>query len=402
MGWPTIAVEFDMFNGPLTALASNTWNDRVGDVKRFSIRRGRQNELGRIEAGQAFVTLDNTTREYNPLGAFGHAPGLAGIQPMRKIRISAVWSAVTYRLFTGYVTAWPPEYPGGMDAEMTLQCVDAFKYFALKKLNGAYASEFTGDSIGTWLTNINWPAADRQIFAGQSQIQAGTFVNTPALEHFRNVEAVENGVFFVDGQGRPTFHNRFYRLTNSGSAAAIFGDTLDDSEVPYLNFTSSYDDTYIYNEARITRTGGTEQVAEDTTSQADFFTRTYTKTLPLLTDNEALGLAEWIVGRYADPLFRFTAVTLSGYMNDSTWPHILGRSIGERVTINARTIDDVMPPVGTMVTQDCFIEGIAHTVDPENARWECVFQLSPADSLTYWVLDSTTLSKLGTTTRLAY
>jgi len=392
MAWPTLLIEIAFGDAPLTAIASNIWTDITAYVISFSTKRGRQNTLGRIEAGTAELVLDNSDRRFDP--TYTSSPYSPNVVPMKKLRISATYSGTTYRLFVGHIESWPPDWPGGLDATTTIRCSDAFKYFALKKLNGAYSNEFTNWSIDTWLTNISWPAADRSLASGQSQIQSGTFTNTPALQHFQNVVDVENGLFFMGGDGKATFQNRHYRLTNSLSSVATFGDGA--GELPWLHVTSRYDDTNLWNEARVTRTGGTEQVATDTASQAAYFTRTLTKNLPLYTDAEALALAQWLVGVYASPLFQFMSVTLDGLMDDLLWPHMLSRALSERITITERP-----PPISaSIITQECYIEAIAHEVGSD--YWRTTFQVSPASALTYWVLQDAVYGVLNVTTRLAY
>lgn len=399
MAWPSLLVEIAFTDPPLTANASNTWVDITAYVIAISTRRGRSDALGRIEAGTAQLVLDNSDRRFDP--TFAASPYYPNVVPMRKIRVSAVYAATTYRLYTGYVQAWPPDWPGGLDATTTIGCVDAFVYFASKKLNGAYSNEFSGDSINTWLTAIGWPAADRLVFAGQSQIQSGTFVNTPALQHFQNVVDVESGLLFMAPNGRVTFHNRFWRLTNSRTSAATFGDAAS-GELPWLRLNSSYDDQQIWNEARITATGGTEQVATDSASQAAYFTRTLTRTLPLLTNNEALGLAQYLVALYANPIFRFTSIVLDGLMDDLLWPHILGRAISDRITVIQRP-----PPIGVAIQQDCYIEAVSHDIQAteQGTFWRVTFGLSSAEALagsSFWILQDAVYGVLNSTTRLAY
>lgn len=399
MGFPVAYVEIDPFNGPLTANASNSYLEQSAYNTGFTITRGRSNELGRIEAGRADIPLDNPDRWYSESSGLGGF----GLRPMRKVRIRCTYGATTYYLFTGYLEDMQFSYRRALDADVVWRCVDAFKYFASVKLNGAYTNENTKWSIDTWLTNIDWPAADRQLFLGASSVQAGTFVNTPALTHFRNAEAAESGLFFIDGQGRPTFHDRYYRLTNSLTSAATFGDDLAGAELPLLTFGVAWGDQFIWNEARITRTGGVEQVAEDTTSQADYFTRTYTATLPMADDNEALGLAQYFVSRYKEPSFRFTHVVLDGLMDDDLWPYMLGLNIGDRITVRSRVIgfQAVTDPT-QVVEQDCYIEGIRHDVTFDPISWRTTFQLSPVDALQYWILENATYGILDSTTRLGY
>lgn len=397
MAWPTILVQVAFVDPPLTAIGSNTWVDVTAYVKSFTTKRGRSDALNRVEAGTATVVLDNSDRRFDPTFAAGaYYPNVV---PMKKIRISATYSAVTYRLFTGFIESWPPDWPGGLDVYTTISCVDAFKYFALKKLNGAYANEFCNWTIDTWLTNIGWPAGvgDRFLYPALSQIQSGTFVNVPALTHFQNAADVESGIFFIDPSGAPTLHDRHYRLTNSLTSLATFDDSAA-ATLPWLKLTDAYDDQQIWNEARITRTGGVEQVATDAASQAAYFTRTLTRTLPMLNDTEALNLAQWLVALYGLPIFRFTSMTLDGLMDDALWPWILSLAISQRITVTQHP-----PPLGTAITQECYIEGVAFDVAQDH--WFATFGLSSAEAIvgsSYWILDDPVYSVLDSTTRLTY
>lgn len=399
MAWPTIAVAIAFGDPPLTALASNVWTDITSYVISFSTRRGRSDALGRIEAGQASLVLENADRRFDPTYTSGaYYPDVV---PMAKIRIRATYSAVTYDLYTGFVEGWPPNWPGGLIATTTIRCVDAFTYFAKVKLNGAYSNEFTGDSVNTWMTNIGWPVADREIYFDATQIQAGTFVNTPALQHFQNVADVESGLFFMQGNGKAFGQNRYWRQENSLTSQATFDDATG-AALPYLNVSSVYDASQVFNEVRITRTGGTEQVAEDTASQDAYFTRTLTKTLPLSTDVEALGLAEYLVSLYATPIFRFTSVTLDGNMLDALWPYMLDLGLSERITIK-----QLPPPITSAIEQQCYIESIEHRVDsrPDGQYWETTFGLSSAATgagSTFWVLEDAIYGVLDSTTRLGF
>jgi len=399
MAWPTLDISIAFGDPPLTPLASNAWTDITSYVISFTTRRGRADALSRMEAGSATLVLDNQDRRFNPAYAVGaYAPDVV---PMVKIRIRATYSAVVYDLFVGHVSSWPPDSSGGLSVTTTIQCVDAFTFFASVKLNGAYSNEFCNWSIDTWLTNIGWPAADRTLASASSQIQAGTFVNTQALSHFQNVADVESGLFFMGADGKATFQNRYYRMTNSLTSAATFDDAAG-ATLPFLSTMSTYDDAQIWNEVRVTRTGGTEQVATDAASQAAYFTRTLTRSLPMLSDTEALSLAQYLVGVYANPIFRYTSVTLDGNMVDALWPYMLGLAISQRITIL-----QAPSPTAVQISTDCFIESIAHevTATEDGTFWRTTFGLSSAEGTAggaFWVLDSTTYSVLDSTTKLGY
>lgn len=399
MSWPTLLVEIAFGDAPLVALASNTWVDVTSYVVSISTRRGRSDALSRIEAGTATIVLDNSDRRFDP--TFASGAYYPNVVPMKKIRISATYAAVTYRLFTGFVSSWPPDWPGGLDVQTTIGCVDAFTYFARVKLNGAFSNEFTGNSVNTWMDNIGWPVADRQIYFNAAQIQGGTFVNTPALQHFQNVADIESGLFFMEGNGQAFGQDRYWRLTQSRTPVATFGDAAS-GELPWLKLSSSYDDSQIWNEARVTRTGGVEQVATDTTSQAAYFTRTLTRQLPLSSDTEALALAQYLVALYGPAVFRFTSMTLDGLMDDTLWPYMLGLAISNRITVKQRP-----PPITAAIQQDGYVESISHDIraDDRGTFWYTTFSLSSAEALagsSFWIVEDSVYGVLDSTTRLGY
>jgi hypothetical protein len=189
------------------------------------------------------------------------------------------------------------------------------------------------------------------------------------------------------------FHNRFYRLTNSRTSVVTFGDAAS-GELPWLTLESSYDDSQIWNEARITRTGGTEQVATNATSQAAYFARTLTRTLPLLTDTEALALAQWLVALYA-------------LADLSVYQHHAGRPDGRSAVAVYAPAHDQPAHHGQAApaadhardAADCYVESVAHDIEArENGTfWRVTFGLSSAEALagsSFWILQDATYGVL--------
>lgn len=122
---------------------SPTWTDVTGYVKKVSTRRGRDNEVGQVEAGTATVLLDNADGRFSPRRASSPSPYAGNIVPRRQVRISAiVGGATTHRLFTGYAERWSITHPGGGDyAESQLDCVDAFKILSTTKMQDFYGEK---------------------------------------------------------------------------------------------------------------------------------------------------------------------------------------------------------------------------------------------------------------------
>src|SRR6266498_1199362 len=107
----------------LPTASTQTWTNVTPYVRQLAIRRGRQNELARVEAGTLDLLLDNRDARFNPENAAG--PYFGNLVPKRQIR---VWfrSGVTEQLaFTGFVGGWPQEWPdSGTDALVRLSAVD--------------------------------------------------------------------------------------------------------------------------------------------------------------------------------------------------------------------------------------------------------------------------------------
>jgi hypothetical protein len=186
-------------------------------------------------------------------------------------------------------------------------------------------------------------------------------------------------------------------LTNSATSLYTYSDIAAEGG-GYVEVVPAYDDTFLYNLVKITRSGGTTQTASDATSQAAYFPRTLSKSgLLIETDNEAADAADWLLAAYKDPDLRFRRITLDPHANSALWPQILSLNLHHRITVKRH------PPGGHTISQDCYIEVIEHViVAGPNTSWRTTWNLSPAVSSSYWILGSATLSLLGSTTKLAY
>lgn len=413
MTLPTMGVQIAFATNPTEA---TDWTDVSGYVRKVSIRRGRQDELGRVEAGTLNLTLDNRDRRFDPEYTTG--PYYSNLLPIRRVRVQATFGGVTYDLFTGYIEGWPQSWAdGGVDAVVELQASDGFKVLAMKKLTESYAAQSVDARVSAILDDAGWtngtgwvlgsatqsqlgettivgPVGDRALDASISNVQAVDLSDQPALEHLQEVVEAEHGLFFVNASGVAVFHNRRWRIGNTW-AYATFGDVA--GELPYLNIKISHDDTEIWNEIKVTPADGTTQTATDATSQTKYFTRTLSKdNLPLsASDSEILSLAEWLLNTYKEPKLRVVEMEMNGALDDALWPHLLGRDIDDRILVHR------LPRAGgNTIEQLSHIEGIQHDFVPGEfkTRWS----LSPADATGYWQLGISGASELGDTTVLGY
>jgi hypothetical protein len=376
--------------------ATPVWTDISAWLLGFSIQRGRQAELNRVEAGTANIVLDNLDRRFDPSNAA--SPYAPNVVPMRRIRLSAAYGGTTYRLFSGYVENWPPTYPGPVDSNVEISAVDAFKVFNLSVVSGTYPAEATGARLGRVLDAIGWPAADRALGVGDSTIQGATLTLMPALEHIQQCMDAENGLFFMTGNGIVKFVDRGDRISPPYTISqGTFGDGV--GELLFVDIALDYSDVQLWNDVRYTRVGGVTQVATDTLSQTRYYTRTLVKDgLLMLTDAEALSAAQWARDRFRNPALRIERIVLDGEADpDNLWPQVFGRELGDRVTVHKTP-----PGGGARIDQVGLIEHIDHAFSAAGGVWLTGWQLSPADKQLYWILEHAVQGILESTSVLSY
>jgi hypothetical protein len=358
----------------------------------ITITRGRQSELGRIEAGKLSLTLDNRARSFD--SEFATSPYAPNIKPMKRIRVYAIWASVTYLLFTGYIESWEPIYPGGRLAVVRVRAGDAFT--AITRATVSYTgNEFINWAVLAILTLIGWPSADYNYDGALSQVPTGSYLSVNPLTFIQQLIEAENGLFFIQGDGRARFQDRHWRIRNSTSAAT-FG--LNSGELPYESLDQSFDEQLLYNDIQVTRAGGTLQQAIDATSQAAYGPRALAKPGVLLgTDAEALGLAQWLLLRYKDPTLRLPRVTLNGDMSGAgLWPQLLGRELSEKITVRVRP-----PPSGSsLIEKAARIEAISHTIT--ETTWRTEWQLSLAGDDLYWTIGDAVKGQIDSVYKIAY
>jgi hypothetical protein len=201
-------------------------------------------------------------------------------------------------------------------------------------------------------------------------------------------------VFYAAKDGTVTFLGRDQRYAQTTSAYT-FGDGPGE-----LHFADDvvydFDPTYVVNDVTVTETGGVTANATDAASISSYFRRRYNSTIPIQSDSEITDAAGWILNLYKDPHLRVEKLTLNPAADTSLWPVCLNIEIGTRVTVNRR------PPFGSVISQDYFVEQIEHDVDFGAGKWTTTLTASPVTYGNAWVLNDTTQSVLGTTTRLVY
>ncbi len=202
------------------------WTDVSKDLRAFSIRKGRQHALDRIEAAVAVLTLDNSHYNYYPNNANGDY--YPNVLPGKRLCIMVAYDTV-YRIFTGYITDYTPDWSGqsGLGAFVKIEAVGLLGNLARLLLNDGtgYSAELSGTRVDNVLNALSTNIG-RDLAAGQTTLQAsGALANENALSHLQVVQQSELGYVFEAGDGDIQYHDRHTRQSSPYTTSqAIFSD----------------------------------------------------------------------------------------------------------------------------------------------------------------------------------
>ena len=395
MAFPVLTLRIAFTSDPMAA--TQYYTTITSDLRHITIKRGRQHELNRMEAGIADLELDNRHGNYwanNAGGAY-----YPNVKPAKRINLYAVYNAVEYHLYTGFIEDWNPgwiDQQGGIFPIVQPSCADLLANLARVDLNdpSGYSQESSYARVDNVLDDLGW-FGGRQLDSGQSNMQAtGALENVNAWEHLITVQKSELGIIFVRANGDVHFEDRHHRLKFPHlTSQATFGE--DTGEKAYHGLQPRYGASEIYNDVRISRDGGSQQAASDATSQTAYGKRSLSETGLLMTnDNEALDQANFLLKNYKDPQLRTRLLRIIPDSHPTDlFPQVLGRKISDRITVRRNEAD---------MDDDYFIEGIHHKIDLTSHTWETSWQLSAAGGITYWALGVAGRGELGETTYLCY
>jgi hypothetical protein len=360
----------------------------------IAIRRGRNLLQDTYDAGQATVKILDPDGDFNPQNTL--SPIYGYVQPGRKLRISADYNGATYYLFSGYTSDYRYTYPQGQEiGYVTVTAFDAFKIFntaAVNTIAGTSAGQTTGTRINKILDQIEWPPFMRDIDTGATTCQADPATSRSALTALRVVELTEYGAFYINPEGDAVFQDRPFTVSSIGGTPTVFNQ--DGSGIYYANLKFAFDDKLVYNQANVTRTGGTVQTASNAASIDTYFLHSYTiGNLLMETDAEALNFAEAYVASRKDTDIRIDAMTLDLNTPNYTAGVTAALSLDyfDPVTITNET------PQGSTITKTLQIQGVSHDITPNSwitnfTTMEPIIDGFILNSALYGILDTSVLS----------
>lgn len=364
-------------------------------VDSIETKRGRNPQADQFQTGTLTMRIVDQNGDFNPQNPVGPYYNL--LTPMRKVQITATYGAVTYPVFSGFITSYTTTTPKNANDVVysTITAVDAFRLAQNAQVStvaGTSAGQLSGARINALLDAIDWPASMRDVDTGLTTMQADPGTARTSLAAMQTVETSEYGALYVDAAGSFVFQDRNVTAGSTGATPTVFND--NGSDISYFNAVWRLDDTLVYNSASITRTGGTAQVATNQASIDKYFIHSYNQqNLLMQTDAVALDYAQAYVASRAETSIRCDAIQLDLYTDNYNTGIIAALDLDyfDPVTITTNQ------PGGSTLTKTLQVFGVAQSITPNS--WKTTLTtLEPIidgfilDSAIYGLLDSGVLS----------
>ena len=369
--------------------------DVSNQIDALTTRRGRNAEADQFQTGTCSLRIVDQNGDFNPQNLSGPYAGL--LDPMRKLQITATHNGVTYPIFSGFITGYQtltPQESNDNVSYCVISAVDAFRLAQnaqISTVTGTSAGQLSGARINNLLDAISWPSSMRDIDAGQTTVQADPGTPRTALAACQTISTSEYGSFYVDATGSFVFQDRALTSSSVAATPTVF---QDDGSAGLLYFDAAWvlNDVLIYNQANITRSGGTTQTAINQASIDKYFLHSYTQTdLLMQTDAVALDYAQAYCASRAETSVRCDAIVLDLYTEnyDAGIAAALGLDYFDPITVITTQ------PGATTLEKTLQIFGVAMTINPN--KWRVTFTtLEPI--IDSFILDSAQYGILGTNT----
>jgi len=339
-------------SGTLGGLA---FTDLTSIVESININRGRNRQLDQFNSGTATVTFNNVTRILDPLNTA--SPFYPFVLPRSPIVISADGIPI----YSGLVVDWNLDYDIANQDMMYARCADDFTVLANQDLNAfTPTAQLSSARVSEVLNRpeINYQGS-RQIGTGSSNLGAYEIeAETNVLNYLQLVTTSEQGYLYIAANGSLTFKGRNEVLNPVPNA----NFATDGSALPYQTLINEFGDELLYNYIVTESPAGGPFDASDPDSQALYQSQQYALTNLLNSSaSEVEALGDYLLGKYKNPVLRFTGLS----------SQLAGLSSTDQAAFLNLDLTDIASITKTFVAgaplsvvQTVIVSGISHNISP--------------------------------------
>jgi hypothetical protein len=285
---------------------------------------------------------------------------------------------------------------------MYAACSDAFTVFANTTLTAhTTTAEATNTRINSVLnyTEVAYQGATN-IGTGSSTL-GGTDASasfsvsdgTNLLTYLQLINTSEQGYLFMAADGTLTFKGRSSVL--NPVAGATFSYT---GSIPYQTILSQYGDELLYNYIVTQSPAGAQQITSDSTSIALYQSQSLNITNLLnSTTTEVAGLGNYLLGKYKNPVLRFTNVSTQMAALSAANQNI---ALSLDLTSVATVVKNFTIGSPSTESQTLIVSGVSHNITPGSHIISYTFEST--DGSEYFTLDDAIFGTLSTTNLLSF
>lgn len=366
-------------------LGGVTFVDLTSLVESVNITRGRSRQLDQFNAGTAVIAFNNDSQILNPSNTA--SPYYPFVLPRCPVQILANGIPI----YTGLITDWNLDYDISNQDMMYASCSDNFTVLANQALNAVTPSvQATGARINTVLdlAEINYQGA-RSIDTGSSTLGAFAISqDTNCLNYLQLINTSEQGYLFMSANGTLTFKGRSSVL--NPVAGATFN--TDGTGLPYQTLINQFGDELLYNYIITESDAGAAQTTSNAASIALYQSQQYALTNLLnSTVAEVAGLGNYLLGKYQNPVLRFTGLSTEMSALSATNQNII---FGLDMTSICTVVKNFVVGTPATETQTLIVSGVSHNITPGSHIISYTFEST--DGNAYLTLDDAIFGTLDT------
>jgi hypothetical protein len=285
---------------------------------------------------------------------------------------------------------------------MYATCSDAFTVLANTTLIArTVTQETTNARINTVLdyAEVAYQGA-RNIGTGSSTLGASASSSgfniadgTNLLTYLQLVNTSEQGYLFIAADGTLIFKGRTSVL--NPVAGATFSYT---GSISYQTLLNSYGDELLYNYIVTQSPAGIQQITSDATSISQYQSQSLNLTNLLnSTVSEVAGLGNYLLGKYKNPVLRFTNVSTQMAALSTSNQNI---ALNLDLTSIATVVKNFTTGTPATETQTLIVSGVSHNITPGSHIISYTFEST--DGNQYFTIGDSIFGTLSTTNLLAF